>query len=127
MRLCWSPPWPPPNTVTAIPRKSLRRSMGCRRWCRANESDRSLLCPHVGVPIVFRRVQSFFDTPRRDPPLQIENRTRLIVRAAGPASSERLLAYHRAGRLVIHIVVPRRVAKRPIGLGDGAPVPGKYC
>src|SRR5689334_15523494 len=122
MRLCWSPPWLRQNTVTAIRRKSLRRSTGCRRWCRANESDRSLLCLHVGVPIIFRRGQSFFDTPRRDPPLQIENRTRLVVRAAGPASSERLLAYHRAGRLVIHIVVPRRVAKRPVCLGDRAAV-----
>ncbi len=44
---------------------------------------------------------------------------------AGPGAAERLLADHRAGRLVVDVEVARRVPQRLGGLGDGGAVRGQ--
>ena len=63
--------------------------------------------PHVRVAVISGGHEEFLDGARRHPPDQVEDRARLVVRAARARSAEWLLADHRAGGLVVDVEVAR--------------------
>ena len=75
--------------------------------------------------VVGRGHEEFLDRAGAHPADQVEHRAGLVVGAAGPGATERLLADYRAGRLVVDVEVARRVPQRLGGLGDGDTVRGQ--
>src|ERR1700761_7095615 len=70
------------------------------------------------VAVVGRGDERLLDRTGLRPPQQFERRSRLVVRAARARAAERLLADHRAGRLVVDVEVAGRVAQRGGRLDD---------
>src|ERR671937_1597068 len=70
---------------------------------------------HERIAVVRRRDERLLDRPRADPADQVPHRARLVVRARRPRAAERLLADHRAGRLVVDVEVAGRVAELFLG------------
>src|ERR671934_1719911 len=79
--------------------------------CASARSAGAAVRIHERVPVVPRRDERLLDGARADPADQVPNRPRLVVRARGARPAERLLADHRAGRLVVHVEVAGRVAE----------------
>src|SRR6266700_621161 len=83
---------------------------------------------HVRIAIVGRRGEQLLDRAGIDPSGQVEQRTGLVVGAAGPGPAERLLTDDRAGGLVVDVEVTRREPQRirrgrdrgAVGGDDGA-------
>src|SRR5579859_3620702 len=79
---------------------------------------------HVRVPVVGRRHEEFLNRTGSYPADQVEHRAGLVVGAAGPGTAERLLAYHRAGGLVVDVEVSGRVPQLAAGSRYRLPVSG---
>src|SRR5206468_10540248 len=77
-----------------------------------NASGGPLLRRHKRIAIIPGRRKSLFDIPRADPANEIELRARLVIGARGTSPAERLLANHRARRLVVDVEIPGSVAQR---------------
>src|SRR5262244_3102015 len=73
---------------------------------------------HVRIPIVGRRGEQFLDGARIDPARQVEQRTGLVVGAAGSRPAEGLLTDYRSGGLVIDVEIACRESQRVGGSGD---------
>src|SRR5678815_5149586 len=80
------------------------------------------LLRHERILIVRRRRKRLFDRPRAHPANEIQLRPGLVVRPARSRATERLLAYHRARRLVVDVEVSGRVSEGEVGLLDGATI-----
>ena len=95
---------------TEVPAHSILRPARCGRL-RSNERGRYSSAMN-GYLIVARRRERLLDRPRAHPAHQVQLRAGLVVRARRARAAERLLADHRAGRLVVDVEVAGRVAQR---------------
>src|SRR5450756_1571011 len=77
------------------------------------------------ITVVGRRDERLLDRAGRDPADQVEDRAGLVVGAARPGAAERLLADHRAGRLVVDVEITGRIAQPFGGLGDRGAIGGQ--
>src|SRR5512146_2892166 len=101
------------NTATADSRMGSHNDasgvMSCLLFAQVDYSV-SLLC-HERIRVVERRRERLLDGARAHPAHEVQLRSRLVVRSRTARAAERLLPDDRAGGLVVHVEVARRVAE----------------
>src|SRR6266571_2674102 len=73
---------------------------------------------HERIPRIAWRHEVLLHGPRRRPANQIQQAARLVVRTAGPPTTERLLSHDGSRRLVVEVEVAGGVSQRHTGFGE---------
>src|SRR5437762_7075080 len=76
----------------------------------------SLLLRHEWISVIGGGRERLLDCARTHPAHEIQLRSRLVVRSGASRAAERLLADHRARRLVVDVEVSGGISQRECGL-----------
>src|SRR6185503_2337594 len=74
------------------------------------------------VPVILRRIKCFLYCSWRYPAQQVDHRPGFVVCSRTPGATERLLAYHSTGWLIVYIEISGGVTQMLCGFGNSVPV-----